>query len=466
MDSVVNKKRIHPLTHFEYVSGPVLYWMSRDQRIRDNWALLHAQEKALSYRVPLIVLFCLVPDFLGATGLQYVFMLEGLRQTETGLAALNIPFRMLRGKPEERIPWFLHQIQAGMLITDFDPLRIKREWQDHVARRIRIPFLEVDAHNVVPCRVVSDKQEYAAYTIRPKIHRQLFEFMEPFPPVIRHPFGRAGDIPGGDDAIAAGPRHNTEYLRPQTRFPPGEKAAGDTLRLFMDKKLNRYAIKRNDPNSEAVSDLSPYLHFGQVAAQQIALEIAESEADTLSKDAFLEELIVRRELSDNFCFYNRNYDSYNGFPDWARKTLAIHGEDRRRHVYSLEQFENAETHEDLWNACQMEMVITGKMHGYMRMYWAKKILEWSTSADEALHIALTLNNRYELDGRDPNGYAGVAWAVGGVHDRAWPERPVFGKIRYMNERGCRSKFDVDRYIADVRTLGNSRSSSIRPEQKE
>jgi deoxyribodipyrimidine photo-lyase len=194
------------------------------------------------------------------------------------------------------------------------------------------------------------------------------------------------------------------------------------------------------------SNLSPYLHFGQISAQRIALETYKRKHNIETKDAFLEELIVRRELSDNFCFYNKNYDSFDGFPEWAKKTLNEHRKDKREFTYNLEQFEKAKTHDDLWNAAQIEMVKTGKMHGYMRMYWAKKILEWTETPEEALEFSIYLNDKYELDGRDPNGYTGCAWSIGGVHDRAWTERPVFGKIRYMNYNGAKRKFDVKRYI--------------------
>ena len=200
------------------------------------------------------------------------------------------------------------------------------------------------------------------------------------------------------------------------------------------------------------SDLSPYLHFGQIAPQRVAWEIQQSDAPREAKQAFLEELIVRRELSDNFCWYNPDYDKFSGFPEWARKTLDQHRLDQRDFLYSLEEFEPGRTHDALWNAAQLEMVSRGKMHGYMRMYWAKKILEWTNSPEEALEIAIYLNDRYELDGRDPNGYVGVAWSIGGVHDRAWAERPVFGKIRYMSLAGCKRKFKVDEYIAKVGEL--------------
>jgi deoxyribodipyrimidine photo-lyase len=237
-----------------------------------------------------------------------------------------------------------------------------------------------------------------------------------------------------------------DKVKPVNWLKPGEGAAHKALKKFIDSKLDIYDDLRNDPNADALSNLSPYLHFGQISAQRVAL-IVSSLANHPSAESFLEELIVRRELSDNFCYRTPDYDSFKGFPDWAKKTLNEHRKDEREFVYSLKEFERAETHEDLWNAAQKEMVNRGKMHGYMRMYWAKKILEWSSSPEEALKIAIHLNDKYELDGRDPNGYTGCAWAIGGLHDRAWAERPVYGKIRYMNRNGAKRKFDIDKYIS-------------------
>jgi deoxyribodipyrimidine photo-lyase len=232
----------------------------------------------------------------------------------------------------------------------------------------------------------------------------------------------------------------------------GEREAHRALIKFIKHKLSLYQELRNDPAMDGQSNLCPYLHFGQLSAQRIALEVMKADAAKEVKDAFLEELIVRRELSDNFCFYNHDYDSFAGFPDWAKKTLDKHRKDLRAYIYSREQFENGETHDGLWNAAQMEMVKRGKMHGYMRMYWAKKILEWTPSPEIAIETAIYLNDKYELDGRDPNGYTGIAWSMGGVHDRAWNERNVFGKVRFMSYNGCKSKFDIKRYIERINSL--------------
>jgi deoxyribodipyrimidine photo-lyase len=224
---------------------------------------------------------------------------------------------------------------------------------------------------------------------------------------------------------------------------PGEAAAMKLLRHFLEHKLDGYERDRNDPNIDGQSGLSPYLHFGQISAERVALEVLKGMKDA---GAFLEELIVRKELSDNYCYYNQHYDDMQGYPAWAIKSLAEHEKDRREYLYTLPELEKARTHDDLWNAAMQEMLQTGKMHGYMRMYWAKKILEWTASPAEALRAAVYLNDRYELDGRDANAYAGIAWSLGGVHDRAWKERAIFGKVRYMNYKGAKSKFDVLSYI--------------------
>jgi deoxyribodipyrimidine photo-lyase len=426
--------------------GPVIYWMSRDQRINDNWALLYAQRIALKQKSPLVVAFCLVPHFLEATIRQYGFMLKGLKELEAGLLKKNIAFVLTTGTPEKQIPLLVKQLGAACLITDFDPLRIKRKWKAAVAKKINILFHEVDGHNIVPCWITSPKQEYAAYTIRPKINKLLPEFLEKIPSVKKHPFsfeGKADPIKWQD--VHASLRID-QFVKEIDWLQPGEKEAIKVLRDFVKKKLPSYETQRNDPTVDGQSNLSPYLHFGHISAQRIALYIQESDAPKKDKDVFLEELIVRRELSDNFCFYNEHYDTVNGFPSWAKESLKKYRNKPREYLYSQKQFEFAETHDDLWNAAQHEMVKKGKMHGYMRMYWAKKILEWTKSPDQAMEIAIYLNDKYELDGRDPNGYTGIAWSIGGVHDRAWNERRVFGKVRYMSYNGCKGKFDVKKYI--------------------
>jgi len=423
--------------------------MSRDQRANDNWAILHAQEIALQKNLPLIVAFCLSPGFLGATMRQYGFMLRGLQELERTLEMKNISFRLLMGTADDVLPEFVQEYDIAHVICDFDSLKIKRIWKKNLAARLSVPLTEVDAHNIVPCRLASQKVEFGAYTIRPKIHRLLPEFLEEFPALQTQPtlwqhhqateWEQVWQSLTVDTSVG-----EIDWLT------PGETAAKQQLERFINQSLNIYHERRNDPNAGAQSNLSPYLHFGQISAQRVALEVSAANGAQAAKDDFLEELIVRRELSDNFCFYNPNYDTFDGFPNWAKKSLDEHRADPREYVYSLEEFEQAKTHDTLWNAAQTELTTTGKMHGYMRMYWAKKILEWTRTPEEALAISITLNDKYELDGRDSAGYTGIAWSIGGVHDRAWFDRPVYGKVRYMNANGCASKFDVKEYVAKSR----------------
>ncbi|MGC9515861.1 deoxyribodipyrimidine photo-lyase [Methanocrinis sp.] len=428
--------------------GPVVYWMSRDQRAEENWALAFAQELASKRGSPLAVIFSLTENFLGATARQYGFMLRGLEEVEEALAEKKIPFALLRGDPGETVSGFAEEHGVGAVVTDFSPLAAKRSWSETVMQRLEIPIYEVDAHNIVPCWRASPKQEYAARTFRPKIRRMLPEFCDELPRLKVHPI--PWDLGEGVDWDRIRRAIDVDRSVPEVDWiAPGERAARKALRRFLDEKLSAYDGERNDPSLQGQSDLSPYLHFGMISAARVALEAAGRDADPTSRAAFLEELVVRRELSENFCFYNPGYDSFAAFPDWAKKTLDDHRDDPREYLYDQKELEAAETHDDLWNAAQMEMVLRGKMHGYMRMYWAKKILEWTESPEEAQRIAIYLNDRYELDGRDPNGYVGIAWSIGGVHDRAWGERAIFGKVRYMSRKGAKSKFDVRSYVERV-----------------
>lgn len=448
----IHPARIRKLNLPEVKKGPILYWMSRDMRSQDNWALLHAQQIALERQQPLIVIYNIVSGYLGGGLRQFKLKLQALEELEKSFLEYGISLIVTTEPVETYLPAFVHKQGIGAVVCDFDPLRIQRQWRTQLAESLPVAFYEVDAHNIVPCWVASPKRGFGAYTIRPKIHRLLPEFLHEFPKLQKHPFSwdrsgyendwkRIENNVGTDSSVTS-----VSWLK------PGEKAALQSLREFMEHRLSDYPFLRNDPTKRAVSDLSPYLHYGQLSAQRVALEIERLPVSESIKEAFLEELIVRRELSDNFCLYTPSYDSFAGFPDWAKKTLDEHRLDQRSYLYSQDEFETSQTHDELWNAAQSEMVKQGKMHGYMRMYWAKKILEWTKSPEEALHIAIYLNDKYQLDGRDPNGYTGIAWSIGGVHDRAWGERPVFGKIRYMSYNGCKGKFDVKEYIRQVEIL--------------
>ncbi len=429
-------------------NGAVIYWMSRDQRINDNRALAYAQLIALEKKKPLEIIFCLAENFLGATLRQFAFMLRGLDELSQKAKTLNINFHLLKGDIPEAISNYANLIDADSLIVDFDPLRIKRKWKKDTAQRLDCPMIEVDAHNLVPCRIASDKEEFAAYTIRPKIKKLMSEFIGKTPQIIKHPFGEPQHSVVLDYDLSI---YNNEVTI-SAKYEPGETAAINALRKFISNRANNYADKRNEPSLNFQSGLSPYIHFGQISAERIYTEINNSDINTESKDAFIEELTIRKELADNFCFYNANYDNFSGFKKWAQESLNFHREDVRNYIYNLEQFEFANTHDEYWNAAQTEMIKTGKMHGYMRMYWAKKILEWTEHPEQAMDIAIYLNDKYSIDGRDPNGYAGIAWSIGGIHDRAWFDRPVYGKIRYMNDNGLKKKCDIERYVENISEL--------------
>ncbi len=426
--------------------GPVVYWMSRDQRVHDNWALLWAQQEAMIRGKALLVV-CFLHDRQDTASPQFPFMLAGLKLIRERLNELDIPFLALEERSEETLLPLLHQSDAHALVIDFDPLRDRRQHLERLARKNGPPIFEVDAHNIIPVWTTSDKKEYGAYTIRPKIGRLLDDYLTEMPPLLSHPFAwdrTALEELGDQDQLADHPASGIA-----SRLIAGEDAARSAAQSFIDIGLSRYATQRNDPCARAQSGLSPYLHFGHLSPQRLALMVSASGQPAEVTGSFLEELIVRRELADNFCFYEPCYDRLSGFSDWARKTLDEHRGDRREYLYSLRELEAGETHEQLWNACQLDLVRNGKLHGYLRMYWAKKILEWTPEPEAALEYAITLNDRYSLDGCDPNGYTGIAWSIGGVHDRAWRERPVFGKIRYMNEAGCRRKFDTAAYIGSI-----------------
>ena len=427
--------------------------MQREHRVRDNWGLHAAQAQAQSRDAPLLAACCLPPALPDATIRHCGFLLRGLEPTARTLDALRIPFFLLRGDPGRELPALLARVRAGLLVTDFDPLRPKRQWLAEVLRQFSGRVVEVDSRNCVPCRMASDKREYGARTIRPKILRLLPEFLEPCPELNAHPHPWPGAVPETHwSALRAGIAVDRGVGEVEG-VAPGEDAALALLDDFITTRLPAYASRRNDPNADAQSGLSPYLHFGMLSSQRVALEVLKrSQPGDANREAFLEELIVRRELADNFCLHAGAYDSVEAFPDWARKALDKHRHDPRPQVYGYEELEAARTHDELWNAAQREMLLLGRMPGYLRMYWAKKILEWSATPEEALAAAIRLNDRYQLDGGDANGYAGIAWSLGGVHDRPWPERPVFGTIRSMTLAGCRRKFNVRAYVDRVAAL--------------
>ncbi len=385
------------------------------------------------------------------------------------LEALNIPFVLLEGDAQDNIPKLAKQLKSGLVVTDFSPLRIGGLWRKSVGESLAAAHIclhEVDAHNIVPVWVASPKLEYAARTIRKKLHDRMPQYLTEFPDLQEHPIrspdlkrwcSASGAISAIDWAAVEQSVAADRTVPPVKFLKAGQEAAALQLENFI-RNIKGYSTNRNDPTLDCVSNLSPYFHFGQLSAQRaiLAARAARNSTNSSDIDSFIEEAFVRRELSDNYCFYNSaGYDRIDGlYPQyandsWAQRSLREHASDKREIVYNLQQLDEGETHDSLWNAAQLEMKHTGKMHGFMRMYWAKKILEWTATPQDALDAAIYLNDRYSIDGRDPNGYVGIAWSIGGVHDQGWKERPVFGKVRFMNFTGCKRKFDVAKYIAKI-----------------
>ncbi len=321
-----------------------------------------------------------------------------------------------------------------------------------MASKAPCPVVQVESDVVVPVELVSDKKEFAARTIRPKITRHLDRFLVGLRATTLKNTTRP-KITGEDlsdvDALLGRLKVDTS-VPPVPLFTGGTTAAKKVLAAFLADSFDTYAQNRNQPQTSDVSHMSKYLHYGQISPVHIALEAKKKHGGT-NQDDFLEELIIRRELPMNYVYYEKDYDKYSALPDFARTTLKDHADDERDPTYTRGELEKAETHDEYWNAAMREMVHTGYMHNYMRMYWGKKILEWSTSPEAAYRTTLHLNNKYFLDGRDANSYANVAW-VFGQHDRGWTERPVFGKVRYMSAGGLERKADPAAYIAKVDAL--------------
>ncbi|CAO1352263.1 unnamed protein product [Diamesa serratosioi] len=453
LDFKFKKKRVKILTKAEEVAENkygIVYWMSRDMRVQDNWAFLMAQKLALKNTLPLHVVFCLAENFLGATIRHYKFLLKGLEEISEECKELDISFHLLRGHAGEQIPKFIDDFKIGALVVDFSPLRISRGWLSDVQEKLAkdIPLVQVDAHNIVPIWETSLKLEYAARTIRNKVNSKLPMYLTEFPPVIKHDHKSKNPASPIDWDKALKSVKVDLTVDSVEWAQPGYTNAVAMLESFINERLQHYSTKRNDPLLNFLSNLSPYFHFGQISVQRAIIEVQKYKKKYKeSVETFTEEAVVRRELADNFCYYNKNYDNFDGLADWAKKSLNEHKKDKRVYTYTRDELDQSKTHDDLWNSAQIQLCKEGKMHGFLRMYWAKKILEWTQSPEEALKFSIYLNDRYSLDGRDPSGYVGCMWSIGGIHDRAWAERPIFGKVRFMNYEGCKRKFDIKAFIS-------------------
>lgn len=452
----MNSERIKVLNDKEiFGKGDyILYWMQQSQRAQENPALEYAIHLGNKHDLGVVVCFGLMPDYPEANERHFAFMLEGLAETRKFLHKRGLKFLVKIGSPPRVALYFAQQ--AAAVICDCGYLKHQREWRKEVGKKAKQQVIQVEGDIVVPVVTVSEKREYAARTIRPKLNKLQDTYLQKT--TQRNPKKSSLNLPITSDFDVSKPERALKELAPDhnvpisKRFTGGTSAARKRLTNFIIKHLQGYAERRSDPGHPQCSELSPYLHFGQLSPVEIALKIYHAKNGSIKdKDAFLEELIVRRELAINFVYFEPEYDSYNCLPDWAKTTLQQHKNDKRAYTYTRKQLESSETHDEAWNAAMTEMRQTGYMHNYMRMYWGKKILEWTNTPRYGYATILYLNNKYFLDGRDPNSYANIAW-VFGLHDRPWQERSIFGKVRYMNLKGLRRKFDIDAYIDRVKQL--------------
>ncbi len=415
----------------------VVYWMQRAQRATDNPALDVAIHLGNELKKPVVVFLAPVPFFPRANLRHYRFMAEGIPDTAEERAARGVGF----------VP--------AIVIGDENPMREPEQWRVKVADGMRVPLWTVDADVIVPSKLLL-KEQFAARTIRPRLHAMLPKFLVGQRNVTAHIRWthprRMHSLSPSEDWLAGWKLDGS--VQPVPAWHGGSRQALQVLHEFVNRRLAVYPEDRNRPEKDGTSRLSPYLHFGHIGPLTVALAVQRSGAPRRAKEAFLEQIVVRRELSVNFVRFNPNYDSMECLEPWALRSLSGHAHDQRTVIYSDEELEKGMTHDPLWNAAQKQMVLMGWMHNYLRMYWAKKILEWSPSVAVAYRRAVELNDRFELDGRDPNGYAGIAWAIVGKHDRAWSERPVYGKVRYMSLASTGRKFDSKRYIEQIAQLEN------------
>lgn len=399
IEQTINPARIFEFNNKPIKDGEIIYFCERELRVKDNFALQFALQKSRELNLPLKIIH---PKINYKYQPKQKFINSQIAQTERHFKQIGLDFEIIEKSSVE----IIKTLEPALLILDFNPI-LKRNYLKNADFKI----YEVDGHNIIPARFISDKQEYSAVTMRRKIYYNILPFL-------------------------------TEFDNLTT-----EKVEADyVLEDFIKDKLSYYAEYKNDISKNVLSGLSKYLNLGFISSQRIALEVIRSEVDDINKETFLEELIIRKELADNFCLYAKNFKDFSGVPLWAKMSLENHKYDIRSYIYSLEKLENAKTPDKLWNAAQIQLVKEGIIHGYLRMYWAKKILEWTTSPDEALKIAIYLNDKYAYDSPSANGYVGILWAMGGLHDRAFIDYPITGKIRRMTYDSLKRKYDLSEYL--------------------
>jgi deoxyribodipyrimidine photo-lyase len=375
----------------------VVYWMQRSQRAVDNAALDLAVRLGNELGKAVVAFFAPVPFYPGANQRNLRFLAEGVPDIAEGLARRGVGF-CFSSYPEHSLLKFCEQVWPAMVVGDENPLREPEEWRQRVTDRLRIPFWTVYADVIVPSRLL-EKEHYGARTIRPRLHELLPKFIKAPENAVAHV---EWSSPPGLRSQSWEDDFTRDWALDRTvsgvkGWSGGTTGAMRSLSEFVQSKLAAYPEGRNRPETDSTSRLSPYLHFGHIGPNSVAWAIRDADAPEPAKQAFLEQLIVRRELATNFVRFNSSYDSMECMEPWANRSFAQHTSDRRPILYSPERLDNAETHDPLWNAAQKQMVLTGWMHNYLRMYWAKKILEWSPSVASAYQRAIWLNDRYELD---------------------------------------------------------------------
>jgi len=434
----------------------VLYWAQANRRVDSNQGFAFAVELANRHDLPLLFYEGLTCSYLHANDRLHTFLLKGVPETQARAEQLGAGyvFHLRRRKSDPDDAFYRVAADAAAVVTDDFPSFVSRDYNHSVPAKLSIPYYAVDSSCIVPMAYFQQR-EYAAYTIRPKIHRVLDECLQPvklprlrhrwsLPPPALHTGVTVDQIPS---LVASCEIDHSVPV--SSEYHGGRREAESRLHHFLKENLKRYARLNREPSARATSGLSPYLHFGCISPLEIALAVKNYAAEhKLMADEFLEELIVRRELAFNFARFTKKLDSLSNLPEWARTTLAKHARDRRDPVYTREQLESAQTYDRLWNAAQTELLTRGTIHGYYRMYWGKKIIEWSPTHEEALAAMIDLHDRYALDGRDPNTYTNILWCFG-LHDRPWKERPIFGMVRYMSLDGMRRKTAVEAYIQQV-----------------
>ncbi len=435
----------------------VVYWMQRAQRGRDNHALDKAIAVGNALGLPVVAYFAGINNFPHANLRHYAFLQQGLPDVEEDCAERGVGFVMRRAPDEDHLRFFA-DVDAAMVIGDENPMREPERWRVGLAETLRVPFWTVDADVIVPSKLL-EKAQFSAAVARPRLYRALPEFLVPYTnpqaeTVWKRPRGLHADDVRED--MTRGWKELDRSVRPVEAWTGGHHAAMQRLHTFCGEMLTSYERDRNRPETDGTSKMSPYLHFGHMGPQTIALAVEAAAKKNpklrVARDSYFNELIVWRELSVNFVRYQPEYDSPGCADKWARETIEEHDRDEREVLYKLPQLERAQTDDELWNAAQIQMVRYGWMHNYLRMYWAKKIVEWTPNVRIAMKVAIYLNDKYEIDGRDPNGYAGIAWSMLGKFDRAWFDRPIFGKRRYMSGASTGKKFLSRLYIEQVQGL--------------